>query len=40
MQDADLLTKRPPDHEQRFNQHRQIRHVLDELFDARLERGL
>src|SRR6202790_4003765 len=37
MKHADLLAKRPPDNEQRFDQNSQIRQVLDKLLDARLE---
>src|SRR4029450_10479172 len=37
MQDAELLAKYPPDNEQRFDQHSQIREVLDKLLDTRLE---
>jgi hypothetical protein len=37
MKNADLLAKRPPDNEQRFDQNSQIRQVLDKLLDARLE---
>jgi hypothetical protein len=37
MQNSDLLAKHPPDNKQRFNQHRQIRHVLDELLDPCLK---
>ena len=37
MQDDDLFAKRLPDNEQRFDQHRQIWHVLDKLLDPRLE---
>ena len=33
MQDDELLAKRPPDDQQRFDQHGQVGHVLDQLFD-------
>jgi hypothetical protein len=39
MQDSDLLAQHPPDNQQRLNQDRQIRQVLDKLPDARLEPG-
>ena len=34
MQDTDLLAKRPPDNEQRFDQHNQVGNILDQLLDA------
>src|SRR6202022_3981622 len=37
MKHADLLAKRPPDNEPRFDQNSQIRQVLHKLLDARLE---
>jgi NitT/TauT family transport system substrate-binding protein len=37
MQDAELLAKHAPDNKQRFDQDGQIRNVLDQLLDARLE---
>jgi hypothetical protein len=37
VQDADLLTERPPDDEQRFDQHGQVGEVLDKLFDPPLD---
>ena len=37
MQDDELLAKRPPDDQQRFDQHGQVGHVLDQLFDSGLE---
>ena len=37
MQDADLLAKRTPDNEQRFDQQGQVGMVLDKLFDPHLE---
>ena len=32
-----MLAQHPPDNKQRFNQRRQIRHLLDEFLDAGLE---
>jgi hypothetical protein len=37
MQDAELLAKHAPDNKQRFDQDGQIRKVLDQLLDPRLE---
>jgi hypothetical protein len=39
MQDDDLFAEHPPDNEQRFDQCRQVREVLDQLFDAGLKRS-
>jgi hypothetical protein len=37
VQDAELLAKRPPDDEQRLDQHGQVGAALDKLFDMPLE---
>jgi len=37
MQDTELLAKRPPNSEQRFDQHGQIGEVPDQFLDAGLE---
>jgi hypothetical protein len=34
MQDADPLAKRPPDNEQRFDQHGQVGNILDQLLNT------
>ena len=39
MQNSDLLAQHPPDNKQRFNQHRQIREIFEELHDPGLEPG-
>ncbi len=37
MQDAELLAKHTPDNEQRFDQNDQVREILDQFLDPRLE---
>ncbi len=37
MKNADLLAKRPPDNQHRFDQLSKIREVFDKLLDARLK---
>ncbi len=37
MQNSHLLTQHPPDDKQRFHQGCQVRHVLNELLNARFE---